>query len=57
MVFYSNFERKGSLDAEFNSRSNGYPHYILLMDPSTAKIRNTRKNVMMMSSSNFLGIS
>ena len=30
-----------SLDAEFNSASNEYPHEIFLMDPATPKIRNT----------------
>ena len=36
-----------SLDAEFDSSSNEYPHYILLIDPATPKTRNTWKNVMM----------
>ena len=34
-----------------------YPHCILLTDPATPKKRNTWKNVTMMSSSHFLGIS
>ena len=46
LCFYSNFERESSLDAESNSASNEYPHCILLMDPSTPKIRNTRKNMI-----------
>ena len=53
MCFYSNFKLKSSLDAEFDSASNKYPHCILLMDPATPKTRNTWKNVMMMSSSRF----
>ena len=56
LVFYSNFDREISLDVEFNSASNEYPNCILLTDPSTPKIRNTWKNVMMMSSSHFSGI-
>ena len=46
--FYSNSEWESSLDAEFDSASNEYPHSILLMDPVAPKIRNTWKNVMMM---------
>ena len=53
LCFYSNFDRESSLDAEFDSASNEYPHCILLMDPATPKKRNTLKNVMMMSSSRF----
>ena len=45
--FYSNFDRESSLDAEFDSTSNEYPHCILLMDPTTTKTRNTWKNMMM----------
>ena len=51
LCFYSNSERESLLDAEFNSRSNEYPHCILLTDPANPKIRNTWKNVMMMSTS------
>ena len=36
-VFYSNFDRKSSLDAELNSTSNEYPLGILLTDPATQK--------------------
>ena len=45
------------LDVELNYTSNEYPLYILLMDPAMPKIRNTKKNMMMMSSSHFSGIS
>ena len=55
--FYSNSERESSLDAEFNSASNEYPHGILLMDLATPKAINTWNNVMMMSSWRFSGIS
>ena len=55
--FYSNCERERSLDVEFNLVSNEYPHCIIFTDLTTSKIRNTWKNVMMMSSSRFLGIS
>ena len=57
LCFYSNFDRESSLDAEFDSTSKEYSHCILLTDPSTPKTRNTRKNVMMMSSSRFFRIS
>ena len=57
LFLYSNFDQESSLDAEFDSTSNEYPHCILLMDPTTPKTRNTWKNVMMMSSSHFSGIS
>ena len=30
LCFYSNFDRESLLDAEFDSASNEYPHYILL---------------------------
>ena len=53
LCFYSNFDRESSLDAEFDSASNEYPHCILLTDLATPKTRNTWKNVMMMSSSHF----
>ena len=53
LCFYSILKRESSLDAEFNSASNEYPHYILLIDDATPKTRNTWKNVMMMSSSHF----
>ena len=53
MFFYSNFKREGSLDAEFNSASNEYPHSILLTDPLPQKQEIPEKNVMMMSSSHF----
>ena len=43
LCFYSNFDRESSLDAEFDSTSNEYPHCILLMDPATPKTRNTWK--------------
>ena len=56
-IFYSNFNRESSLDTEFNSASNEYPHCILFSDPATPKTRNTWKNVMMTSSSCFSGIS
>ena len=39
LVFYSNFNRESSLDAELNSTSNEYPLGILLMDPTTPKTR------------------
>ena len=57
LCFYSNFDVESSLDAELNSTSNEYPLDILLMGPTTTKPRNTWKNMMMMSSSHFLGIS
>ena len=47
LCFHSNYEREILLDVEFNSTSNEYPHCILLTDPTTPKIRNTWKNVMM----------
>ena len=53
LCFYSKFDRDSSLDAEFNSTSNKYPHSILLLDPATPKTINTWKNVMMTSSSCF----
>ena len=53
MCFYSNFNRESLLDAELNSTSREYRHGILLMRPSTPKMRNAWKNVMMMSSSQF----
>ena len=57
LCFYSNFDRESSLDVEFDFASNEYPHCILLTFPATPKTRNTWKNVMMTSSSLFLGIS
>ena len=53
LCFYSKSEQESSLDAEFNSASNEYPHCILLTDLATPKTRNTWKNVMMMPSSHF----
>ena len=53
MWFYSNFNRDHLLDGEFNSTSNEYPLDILLVDPAPWKMRNTWKNVMMMSQSHF----
>ena len=53
LCFYSNFDWESLLDAEFDSTSNEYPHYIFLTDRATPKTRNTWKNVMMMSSSHF----
>ena len=55
-VFYSNFDRETSLDAELNSTSNEYPLDILSMDPATPKTRNTRKYVMMSEVFLFLGV-
>ena len=43
LCFYSNFKWEGSLDVEFNSASNKYPHCILLTDLATPKTRNTLK--------------
>ena len=43
LCFYSNFDWKSSLDVEFDSASNEYPHYILLTDLTTPKIRNNWK--------------
>ena len=43
LCFYSNSEQESSLDAEFNSTSNEYPHCILLMNSATPKTRNTWK--------------
>ena len=37
LCFYSNSERKSSLDVEFDSASNDYPQCILLTDPTTPK--------------------
>ena len=42
-VFYSNFDQESSLDVEFDSASNKYPHCIILTDPATPKIRNNFK--------------
>ena len=56
LCFYSNSEWESSLDAEFNSASNEYPHCILFTDPATPKIRYTWKNMMMMSSSCFFQV-
>ena len=53
LCFYLNLDRESLLDAEFDSASNEYPHCILLMDPTTSKIRNTWKKMMMTSSSFF----
>ena len=47
LCFYSNLDWESSLDVEFDSVSNEYPHCILLMDPATPKTRNTWKNMMM----------
>ena len=54
LCIYSNSEQESSLDVEFNSASNVYPHCILLTYPATPKTRNNWKNVMMTSSSDFL---
>ena len=43
LCFYSNFKWESSLDAEFNSASNEYPHCIFLMGAATPKTRNTWK--------------
>ena len=43
LCFYSNFDRESSLDVEFDSTSNEYPHCILLTDPATPKTRNIWK--------------
>ena len=53
LCFYSNFDRESSLDAEFDSASNKYPHCTLLMEPATPKTRNTWKNVMMTTTSTY----
>ena len=53
LCFYSNFDWESSLDAELNFSSNKYPLSIVLMGPAMPKTRNTRKNMMMMSSSHF----
>ena len=57
MWFYSNFDQESTLDANLNFASNEYPLCIILMGPAIPKTRNTLKNVMMMSSSHFSGIS
>ena len=51
--FYSNSKQESSLDVEFNSTSNEYPHCILLTDLAIPKIINTWKNMMMTLSSCF----
>ena len=43
LCFYSNFDQESSLDVEFDSASNQYPHCIILTDPATPKTRNTWK--------------
>ena len=55
--FYSNFGQNSSPDVKLNFASKEYPLGILLTDPATPKTINSWKNVMMMSSSHFLGIS
>ena len=58
LCFYSNFDRESSLDAEFDSASNDYPHRILLMDPATPKTRNIPKKMWWWHHHHvFLGIS
>ena len=57
LCFYSNFDRESSLDAEFDSASNEYPHYILLMDTATPKTINTWKMWWWCQYHIFLGIS
>ena len=57
LCFYSNFKRESSLNAEFNSAFNEYPHCILLMDPVTPKIRNTWKSWWWCHHHVFSGIS
>ena len=37
LCFYSNFDQESLLDAEFDSASNEYPHWILFMGPATPK--------------------
>ena len=49
LCFYSNFDRESSLDVEFDSASNEYPHCILLWTPLPQKQEIPEKNVMMMS--------
>ena len=46
LCFYSNLDRKSSLDVELNYESNKYPLGILLTDLATLKTRNTWKNIM-----------
>ena len=41
--FYSNFDRKSSLDAKINSASNEWPLDLLLTNLDTPKTRNTWK--------------
>ena len=53
LCFYSNFDQESSLDAEFDNASKNYPHCILLINLTSPKTRNTWKNVMMTSSSQF----
>ena len=57
IVFLLKFRSGDSLDAEFDSASNEHPHCILLTGLATPKARNTWKNVRMMASSHFSGIS
>ena len=52
LCFYLNFEHERSLDAKFNSPSNKYPHWILLVDLATLKTRipkKTRNTIMVYS--------
>ena len=44
-VFLLKFNWESSLDVEFNSAYNEYPHCIPLTDPTTQKTINTWKNV------------
>ena len=57
LCFYSKFKRESSLDAEFDSASNQYPHCILLMDPAAPKTRNTLKTWWWCHHHIFSGIS
>ena len=54
MRFHSNFRQDHSSDGKFNSTSNKYAHDILLVDPTPHKMRNTWKNVMVISAPCFL---
>ena len=57
LCFYPNLDLESSLDVEFDSASNKYPHCILLTDLTTPKTRNTWKRLWWCYHHVFSGIS
>ena len=56
LCFHSNFDRESSLDVEFDSASNEYPHCILLTDPTTPR-KEIPEKMWWFNHHIFLGIS